>query len=305
MRKIVISGATSMIGASIIRCALEQNKEILCIVRKDSKRTDIIPKTEKIKIRYADLLEYKTLDISEQYHEFYHLAWDQTFGASRDDVDIQQKNIQYALDAMRLAKRIGCSVFIGAGSQAEYGIVSEPLKVDMPVNPESGYGIAKYTAGKLGRLLCSQLGLRFNWIRIVSAFGRFDASYRLIAYVINQLKAGRSPELTRCEQLWDYVYCDDAAKAFLAVGETGIDGKTYPLGSGSPRKLSEYLEAVRNIAAPGIELQFGKKEYYPHQAMYLCADISELTQDTGWKPEFSFENGIRAMLHPLESQSQF
>jgi len=43
-------------------------------------------------------------------------------------------------------------------------------------------------------------------------------------------------------------------------------------------------------------LQFSKKEYYPHQPMYLCADISELTNDTGWKPEVSFEEGVKRTL---------
>jgi nucleoside-diphosphate-sugar epimerase len=35
---------------------------------------------------------------------------------------------------------------------------------------------------------------------------------------------------------------------------------------------------------------------YPHQPMYLCADISELTSDTGWKLEISFEEGVRRIL---------
>jgi nucleoside-diphosphate-sugar epimerase len=76
----------------------------------------------------------------------------------------------------------------------------------------------------------------------------------------------------------------------------GVDGKTYPLGSGMPRKLSSYLEALRNIVNPGCVLQFGKKNYYPHQPMYLCADISELTNDTGWKPKISFEEGIKKII---------
>jgi len=72
-----------------------------------------------------------------------------------------------------------------------------------------------------------------------------------------------------------------------------VSGKTYPLGSGRCRKLSEYIESLRDIINPGVALQFGKREYYPNQPMYLCADISELTRDTGWKPEVLFEDGVR------------
>ena len=282
-----------MIGTALLRCAIKEGIEILCIVRQDSGRLSNLPKSDLIKTVHCSINEYSKLDISGNYDIFYHLAWDKTFVTSRDDVDIQAANIQHTLNAVRLAKQLGCRKFIGAGSQAEYGIATEPLKPETPVNPESGYGIAKYAAGKLSRLLCAQLGLEFNWVRILSVFGPLDGANTLIMYAVNELKAGRSPEFTKCEQIWDYLYCDDAARALLAIGEKGINGKVYPLGSGSRKRLSEYLESIKNIIAPNIALQFGKKEYYPHQPMHLCADISELASDTGWKPEVSFEDGIR------------
>jgi len=296
MQKIVITGATGMIGSAIARCALERGMDVLCVVRKNTGRLGNLSKSDRVKIVYADISEYAGLDVSGGYDALYHLAWDKTFGASRDDADTQVANIRYTLDAVRLAKRLGCEKFIGAGSQAEYGIASGPLRSDTPVNPQSGYGIAKYAAGKLSRMLCSQLGLRFNWARILSTYGPLDGEHTVIMYAINELRAGRSPELTECGQIWDYLYCDDAAKAFLAVGDKGADGKTYPLGSGRPRRLSEYLETLRDIVNPSGTLQFGKKEYYPHQPMHLCADISELTNDTGWRPEVSFEDGVKKIM---------
>jgi len=296
MQKIVITGATGMIGAALARCAVKDGIDVLCVVRKDSDRLSNIPQSELVKVEYCDINEYRNLNLSGIYDVFYHLAWEKTFVASRDDVDTQVDNVQYTLDAVRLAKRLGCKKFIGAGSQAEYGIATEPLKPETPVNPQSGYGIAKYAAGKLSRLHCSQLGLQFNWVRILSVFGPLDGAHTLIMYAINELRAGRSPELTKCEQIWDYLYCDDAARALLAIGKNGIDGKTYPLGSGNGRKLSEYLESLRDVVNPKGVLQFGKKDYYPHQPMYLCADISELTNDTGWKPEVSFEEGVRRIV---------
>jgi nucleoside-diphosphate-sugar epimerase len=299
MQKIIITGATGMIGSALTKQALEQDIEVVCIIRKDTNRLDNIPKSEKVKVMFANLSEYVALDLSGKYDVFFHLAWDRTSGISRDDVDIQLKNIQYTIDAVCLANRFGCSVFVGAGSQAEYGIVSEPLRSDTPINPQSGYGIAKYAAGKLSRLLCAQHGIRFNWLRILSVFGPLDGAHTLIMYTINELRVGHSSEFTKSEQIWDYLYSDDAARALLAIGNKGIDGKVYPLGSGNRRRLSEYLESLRDIVNPFGILQFGKKEYYPHQPMFLCADISELTADTGWKPEITFEEGIKKILLSL------
>ena len=291
MKSIVITGATSMIGVALIQQAIKKNIQVLCLVRKNSTRLNNLPNSDLIQVEFVDAADYKNVALNIQCDVFYHLTWDKTLGAARDDVDGQILNIQYTLDAVRLAQRLGCKKFVGAGSQAEYGIVSEPLKPETPVNPQSGYGIAKYGAGKLSHLLCTQLGLSFNWVRILSVFGPFDTSNTLIMYTINELRAGRSPEFTKCEQIWDYLYCDNAANALLIIGEKGLDGKTYPLGSGNGKKLSEYLEILRDIVSPNTTLQFGKKDYYPHQPMYLCADISELTADTGWKPEITFGKG--------------
>ena len=288
MKKILLTGATGMIGSAIVREALKQNYEITCVVRKGSPRAANIPQDSRVNIVECDISDYKTLELDGSCDVFMHLAWDKTSVGGRDDVDCQLRNVEYALDAVRLAKRAGCSVFIGAGSQAEYGVQSVPLTPDLPVKPESGYGIAKYAAGKFSAMLCKQLGLRFNWLRILSVYGPNDGENTLISYVVRELKAGRSPELTKCEQTWDYLHCDDAARAFFAVAERGVDGKFYPLGSGRGRPLSEYVMDLQKKIAPNVPVKFGAKEYYPHQPMFLVADISELTADTGWRPESEF-----------------
>ena len=234
--------------------------------------------------------------ISAKPDSFFHLAWSKTTGTGRNDMDAQLKNIQYTLDAVQLAHRCGCSVFVGAGSQAEYGVQSMNLTPDMPVKPESGYGIAKYAAGKLSAMLCKSLGIRQNWVRILSVYGPNDGENTLISYVIRELKAGRSPELTKCEQTWDYLYADDAADAILAIAEKGTDGKVYPLGSGKGRRLSEYIEDIRKAVNPSIPVKYGAKDYYPHQPMHLVADVQQLTADTGWRPQCDFAGGVSILL---------
>ena len=288
MRKIIITGATGCVGSAIVRRALAQGMEVTCIVHEGSKRLSNLPQDKRVKIVECNLSNYSSLQIPGEHDAFIHMAWEQTFGASRDDAEVQMRNIQYTLDACHLAKRCGCQVFVGAGSQAEYGVQSVNLTPDLPVNPESGYGIAKYAAGKLSAMLCRTLGMRQNWVRILSVYGPNDGENTLISYVIRELKAGRSPELTKCEQIWDYLYADDAADAILAIAEKGVDGKAYPLGSGKGRKLSEYVEDIRKIINPNIEIKYGAKQYYPHQPMHLVANISELSLDTDWNCRSSF-----------------
>ena len=296
MNKIIVTGATGCVGSAIVRRALAQGMEVTCIVHEGSKRLSNLPQDEKVKIVECNLSDYTSLQLGEGYDTFIHMAWEKTFGASRDDAEVQMHNIQYTLDACHLAKRCGCQVFVGAGSQAEYGVQSVDLTPDHPVNPESGYGIAKYAAGKLSAMLCKSLGIRQNWVRILSVYGPNDGENTLISYVIRELKSGRSPELTKCEQIWDYLYADDAADAILAIAEKGVDGKAYPLGSGKGRRLSEYIDDIRSLVNPSIDVKYGVKDYYPHQPMHLVANISELTKDTGWEPDYLFAQGVERII---------
>lgn len=296
MKSIIVTGATGAVGSAVVRRALDEGMEVTCIVHKGSKRLGNLPVSKNLHLIECDLKDYCSLEIGEQHDAFIHMSWEKTFGASRDDAEIQTRNIQYTLDAVQLAYRCGCSVFVGAGSQAEYGVQSVDLTPEMSVKPESGYGIAKYAAGKLSAMLCQSLGMRHCWVRILSVYGPNDGENSLISYLIREFKAGISPQLTKCEQMWDYLYADDAADAILNVAKKGKDGKAYPLGSGNGRRLSEYVNDIKNAINPSIEVKFGAKEYYPHQPMHLVADLTVLTEDTGWKSTTPFKEGIKNII---------
>ena len=115
----------------------------------------------------------------------------------------------------------------------------------------------------------------------------------MIMSSIKKFLEGEIPSFTKGEQLWDYLYAKDAGRALRLLGEKGKAGSIYCLGSGQKRPLREYMELLRNIVAPEAELGLGELPYSPNQVMELWADISELTRDTGFAPEYSFEEGIR------------
>lgn len=299
--RIAITGSTGVVGTALVESAIKSGHEVVAIVNPRSNRLSRIGSNGITKTYKCDLSDYGSIHDRDYCDVFIHLAWMKTFGESRDDVFTQVDNIRYALDAVNLAYSWGAKVFIGAGSQAEYGHFEGKLSGSTPVNPTSGYGIAKLSAGKMCRLLCQQKGMRFNWARILSVYGRNDADHTLIMYLINTLLAGEVPELTKCEQMWDYIYSKDAASAILAMAEKGIDGKIYCIGSGQCMPLKQYVEELRDCIDPKLEVKFGVKPYYPHQTMYLCADISELTADTGFTPSYSFRQGIEELVKIIHS----
>ena len=62
------------------------------------------------------------------------------------------------------------------------------------------------------------------------------------------------------------------------------------------RQLSEYITDIRNVLNKDIDIDFGAIDYFPHQPMYLLADISKLTEDTSWTPKLTFVDGIKKMI---------
>lgn len=295
----VVTGPTGVVGTALLRKLLEKEIKIYAVCRPDSKRVFQIPSHPLLHLVLCNFKDISNLPnlISEKCDAFFHLAWLGTVDPiNRFNMQLQTDNIKYTLDAVIAAKELGCQVFVGTGSQAEYGHVQGIIHPYMETNPVSGYGMAKLCAGQMTRVMCKDLGIKHIWTRIVSTYGKYDGKNTLIRWTIDNLLSGKKPSLTKCEQIWDYLYSLDAAEGLIAMADKGIDGSIYVLGSGQTKTLREYVEIIRNEIDPELELGFGEKEYYADQAMHLEADIDNLTRDTGWKPQYTFEQGIAELL---------
>ena len=172
MKKAIITGPTGAVGISLINELLETGYDITAVCRRNSNRISSIPKNNKVKILECNQDELLTLGdkLEHDYDYFYHFAWDGTYGNTRQNIALQVSNIQCTINAVELARSLKCKVFIGAGSQSEFGHVNGVLHPFMPCNPDNGYGIAKLAAGQLSRILCQQYGIRHEWCRIISLY---------------------------------------------------------------------------------------------------------------------------------------
>lgn len=295
MNQVIVTGATGMLGASMIEQMVTDGIKVTAVIRPNSKKRSNLIDHENIQVVECDIDELLTLKsvLTGTYDTFYHFAWDGTYGDSRNDVMLQEKNVRNTLEAVELAHALGCQVFVGAGSQAEFGFVEGELSDQIPKNPVTGYGIAKYTAGRLSAIMCERLGMRQSWGRIVSTYGPRDNSYTMVMSSVIGMLNGERMSFTKGDQIWDYVYGGDCSRAFYLIGKYGKHGKAYTIGSGKSKLLREYIEIIRDVVNPSLGIGIGERDYYPNQVMRLTADISELTEDTGFVPEIDFAEGIR------------
>lgn len=302
IKRVVITGATSMLGISLIEYLVSQGVEkVLAVCSPSSGRMKNIPRHSCIEIVQCDLtcLESIKRVAQAEYDVFYHFAWVGTQAQVRNNIKVQMKNIGYTLDALRLAKDLGCKTFIGAGSQAEYGICEAPLTEETPAYPQSAYGLSKYMAGKLSQFYAKEIGMQHMWVRVVSVYGPHDRRETMVMSALEQLLTAGHASFTKGEQIWDYLYESDAARAMALIGSKGEPGSVYVLGSGKAYSLRQHIEEMISVLGEGYSAKFGEVAYKTDTKMYLCADITKLTRDTGFLPQVDFKTGIRETVRRL------
>lgn len=297
----VITGPTGAVGIALINELINNGSYVYAVCHRGSKRIDNIPKHDNVKVVECDLDELNLLIdvLPHNIDAFYHFAWDGTYGESRNNVESQMMNIKYSLDSVFVAKELGCKVYIGAGSQSEFGHSNNQKGPKDYCDPDNFYGAAKLSAAHMTRVYCKQFGIRHIWCRIFSLFGPYDGSYTMIMSSINKMINNEECNFTKGEQIWDYIYSKDAARAFRLVAEKGKDGSIYCFASGQTRLLKDYIISLHQIVNPNCKINIGLIPYYEHQAMNLSADVSNLKEDTGFEPKYTFEEGIKDLLNDI------
>lgn len=293
MKKVIVTGASGLIGRALVELLVNKGIQVTAIVRPDSSKNATIIKNPLVMLESCDISDVCSLEneLQNDYDVFFHFAWEGVYGKSRNDEKIQNNNLVNTLNALKVAKKLGCSRFVCAGSQAEYGVQNVKLTPYTPTNPITEYGKAKLRAFEEGKLLAKKLGIDFLWGRIISAYGPNDSTNTMITNIIKKMINNETCDLSMGRQIWDYIYSEDVARAFYLISEKGNSNKPYPIGSGEGHQLREYIETMLKLAKSNSKLNFGA---VPMSAMnYLVADLTEITKDTGFVPEITFEKGIQ------------
>ena len=294
MKSIVLTGATSLIGLALIRNYCNEY-EIHALVRPGSSRSKIIGNYPNV-----DVHEYELKDIRQSAGEigeadyFIHLGWDSSFENSRYNDEGQERNVTTTMESAMLADSLSCESFIGMGSQAECGRITTKISERTPSKPENAYGRAKEKAVIQSTIYCEEHGMKCIWPRLLSAYGPFDRKHTLLMSCISAWLDKRTINLTKCEQIWDYIYVDDVADATVRIMKKGKHGVRYPIASGNGRPLYEYLDILKELTnCPDELLKMGGRDYSEDQVMNLVGDISSLRRDTGFVPKTTFNEGIQ------------
>lgn len=299
MHTIIVTGATSMIGAALIREALEhQNVEIYAIVRPDSERLCRLPDSPAVHVIESEIGDLSRCNKIPSADVFYHFAWEGTGKRDRDDTRIQERNIQYSLDAVELAYRCGCRSFIGAGSQAEYGIVTDTITEETAADPFLAYGMAKLASCMLCGRSCEQKGIRFIWGRIFSVYGINDNAGTMLDYAIECFRNGSEAVFSAATQMWNYLYETDAGRIFYLLGRVEEASGIYNIANKQSQPLRIYIDTLAKVAEKclGYAPHYRFREEQAENTVSLKPDVSKLIKTVGDPEMTAFEEGTEKMI---------
>ena len=304
MTRFFLTGASGFLGSKVLRHLLFGGHTVAALVRPECdlwRVRDCLARTLLIDGRMEEVDSWRGALEDFEPQGVVHAAWAGVGNAERDNPR-QAENIVSTTMLALLSAELGASVFIGLGSQAEYGAANRPIDETAPTRPTTLYGMAKLAAGQMCGAICARHGMRFAWVRVFSTYGPGDNEGWLFPYILSALRKGERPSLTTCEQRWDFLYADDAAAAIGGIALTAAATGVFNLGSGRAPPLKETVEMLRDLAAPGAELGFGELTFGKEQVTHLQADTTRLTNVTGWAPRWSLRQGLAQTVRDFDAR---
>ena len=294
MKKVIVSGANGFIGGALVKELVAHNIEVIALDMEghsdnlsDSELVTFIPFSLD---KASELVNEECVKGADT---FYHFAWAGSAGAARADSKLQLQNAQWTVDCLRLAKEIGCTRFVNAGSIME----KETIKAVFTPGNKPGlgyiYGSGKLVAHTMCKSVAADIGIDLIWAMITNAYGVGEKSPRMVNTTIRKCINNESPQFTAGTQNYDFVYIDDVVRAFRLIGENGKPFCEYLIGSSSAKPLKSFLLEMKEAIAPELDFVFGDIPFTGVDLPLEDFDCSKTEEDTGFRAEISFAEGCK------------
>jgi UDP-glucose 4-epimerase len=190
--------------------------------------------------------------------------------------------------------------FIFASSASVYGSPSAVCNLETPVEPNDIYGASKL-AGE--HLITFQL-TNYVIMRLFNVYGKFDPHLHLIPKVAGAAVRDEQLELGTASALRDFVYVEDAAKAFF-VAQNAPAGEKYIIASGETRSVKDVVERIYMLADSNGKVRYETKvNMRTKDASYLCGDSTKL-RSLGWQPTVDFDKGLASVIAAARAAEEY
>jgi len=302
---VLVTGANGFLGSWVTQRLVEEGANVICFIR------DVLPRSlfnlsgtvDKATIAHGALEEYVSLE--RVFNEFevdfcFHLAAQAIVGtAERFPLSTYESNIRgtwNVLEGVRRNSRV--KGLVVASSDKVYGSQERlPYTEQDTLGGLNPYDVSKVCVDLLAQSYFHTYGLPVGIARSGNFYGPGDLNFsRVVPQTIRSLIRNENP-VVRSDgtYLRDYFYVEDAADAFLALGENlakdSVKGQAFNFGTETPTQVIDVVHQLIGLS--------GKKQLKPvilnqaaHEikAQYLsCRKAQELL---GWRHTTALKSGL-------------
>ncbi|MGB2521164.1 dTDP-glucose 4,6-dehydratase [Shewanella algae] len=327
--KILVTGGAGFIGSAVVRHIIKNTKDSVINVDKLTYAGNLeslvsVEKDERYTFEKVDICDRVELDrVFTQYQPdiVMHLAAESHVDRSiTGPADFIQTNIVGTYTLLEAARVYWNQLSVEKrntfrlhhiSTDEVYGDLPHPDEAQnldelilftetTPYSPSSPYSASKASSDHLVRAWLRTYGLPTIVTNCSNNYGPYHFPEKLIPLVIlNALEGKPLPIYGKGDQIRDWLYVEDHARALYKVATEGVIGETYNIGGYNEKQNLEVVQTICSILDDlrPKDTQYSKQIAYvtdrPGHDRRYAINATKMNRELNWKPTETFESGIR------------
>jgi len=316
-----VTGGAGFIGSAVVRMIIDASDDIVVNIDKltyAGNLDSLQPVADNPRYHFvqADICDANAMaEVFSEYEPdaIMHLAAESHVDRSIDDPgEFIQTNIVGTYTLLEAARDYWSALqgdkkesfrFHHVSTDEVYGSLGDEgmFLETTPYDPSSPYSASKASSDHLVRSWHRTFGLPVVLTNCSNNYGPYQYPEKLIPLILQKARAGEAlPIYGTGENIRDWLYVDDHARALILVMKQGVQGETYNIGG---HNEVTNLDVVKTLCAilddrepaqdgrPYAELITYVTDRPGHDMRYAI-DASKIQRDLGWTPEETFESGL-------------
>lgn len=305
-KKVMISGAGGFIGSHLTELLISLDCDVTAFVHYNSLNrwgwldTINIEQKTKIHIFSGDIRDPNGVRTAMKDAEVvFHLAALIGIPYSYHSPDSYvDTNVKGTLNILQAARDLGVQRIIHTSTSEVYGTAQQvPISEEHPVNPQSPYAATKAGADFLALTFYRSFGTPVVVARPFNTYGPRQSARAVIPSIIIQILRGtKMINLGDVTPTRDFNYIEDACRGFIALAESDAAlGEVVNIGSNFEISVRDTFQLINTLMDGHSTIVHDPQRIRPKQSevFRLWCDNKKILHLTGFKPEYSLENGLK------------
>ncbi|MCI6305008.1 MAG: NAD-dependent 4,6-dehydratase LegB [Subdoligranulum sp.] len=206
-------------------------------------------------------------------------------------------NIKGTLNVLNAARELGTERVMVTSTSEVYGTAQYvPIDEKHPFQGQSPYSATKIGADRLAESFYRSFDLPVTIVRPFNTYGPRQSGRAVIPTIISQLLAGQQEiHLGKLSPTRDFNFVKDTAHGFMAIADCpAAIGQELNIATGEEHSIGDLANELIAQINPNAKIVCEEERLRPEKSEVnrLLGDSTKMRALTGWKPEYTFEQGL-------------